>query len=81
MPPLNDTFQLLIITLITLPEQSAHLFHMHHSLSNNVRVRPNDLLNADSCLIFLINRKDGWTNALVTAELASWKLGHKLEYR
>jgi hypothetical protein len=31
-------------------------------------------------LVFLINRKDGWTNALVTAEFASWNLCHKLEY-
>jgi len=76
--PLIYAFQFISDPSIVLSHQCGHLFYIHRSLSDSMRVRLSKSFDRDSGLILLINSKNSGTNTLVSAELASWKLGHEL---
>jgi len=75
---MNNPFEFIHIAQVDFSSWIRHLVHIHHCLSNNMGVSPNDLLNADSRLVLFINRKDSGTNTLVATELACRKLGQEL---
>lgn len=58
--------------------QTGFSIHVHHSLSNSMRIRPHNFLDGDSGPFLLINSKDSRANTLITTELPRWQLSHEL---